>query len=95
MAAIGQDPAFPYSTLDPSVSVERDRRHGRRNRPPIAVNPPSDAAPALTLASLVDGGGHAQILHGLTRSVMPGSNSTGEVAFSRVMQPCKKPSTEG
>jgi hypothetical protein len=95
MAAIGKDPAFPYSALDPSVAVEGDRRRGRRDRPPIAVNPPSDTAPALTFASLFAGDGHAQIVHGLAVSIMPGPDSTGKVAFSRLTQPCKNPSTEG
>ena len=81
MAAIEKDPAFPYSTLDPSVSVEGDRRHGRRDRPPIAVNPPSDTAPALTLASLFGGGRHAlQIVHGVARSVIPGSDAAAHAA---------------
>ena len=69
------------AALGPSLAIERVRRRGRRDRPPFAVNPPSDTAPALTLASLI--GGHAQIVHGATRSVIAGlgHDSTGRFDF--------------
>src|SRR5260221_3451704 len=81
MAAIGKDPAFLYSALDPAVSVEGERRRGRRDRSPIAVSPPSDTVSAATLAPLLEGNGLARIVHGLAQSVVPGREITRTTGF--------------